>query len=394
MGWGDNTKGPWGQKPSGKKPNSGQNKPSGTSGSSNSGKQASSSKTKSSAGGGQKVIDIDSFFKKPGGGNGDFKLSGKGFAGLIIVIILGWALTGFYKVDASEEGVVLRFGKYHRSAPEGLRFHLPYPIEKVYIVKKTKINSVQVGYRKGGSSKSSLFTSRFSGGNSTSEVKRPIESLMITGDTNIADVSFTAQWRIQDSLQFLFNISNPEETIKSVAESAMREVIGSSNFAAAMTTRRGEIEGEVQKILQDVLNYYQAGIEIIAVNLNDVQNPDPVMPAFLDVETAKQDRETAINKAKSYENDIIPKARGDAERMVQEAEAYKEKVISVAKGEADRFMQVYREYRRAKDVTKRRMYLETMQEVLSGTEKVVIGEGAGSGVLPYLPLKELGKNKQ
>lgn len=383
MGWGDNTKGPWGnqggtQKPTPKKVGGG-----GKSGGNN--------------GGDDKVIDLDAFFKKAGGGgNGDFKLGLKGFVGLIVVALIGWSLTGFYKVDASEEGVVVRFGKYHRIAPEGLRFHLPYPIEQVYIVKKTKINSVQIGYRRTTSrGLSSRFGNRLrnvgKSSSSSREVKNSKESLMITGDTNIADVSFTVQWRIKDSLSYLFKISNPVETVKSVAESAMREVIGRSKFAEAMTIKRSDIEIEVQKIIQDILNSYEAGIEIYIVNLNDVQNPAPVMPAFLDVETAKQDRETAINRAKSYENDIIPKARGEAQKTIQDAEAYRQKIISIATGEADRFSQVYNEYRKAKDVTKKRIYLETMQEVMSGTDKVIISEGAGKGVLPYLPLKELGR---
>ncbi len=383
MGWGDNTKGPWG----GNKPN-GDNKNAG-----NSSGKGSASKN----GGSEKVIDIDAFFKRPSGGNGgDFKLGVKGLIGLLVVALIGWSLTGFYKVDASEEGVVLRFGKFHRIAPEGLRFHLPYPIEQAYIVQKTKINSIQVGYRSSGASGTTTSISERLGRttNRTSRViesKNTSESLMITGDTNIADVSFTVQWRVSDSLNYLFKISNPEETVKAVAESAMREVIGRSKFSEAMTTRRGEIETEVQTIVQGVLDSYDSGVEIYTVNLNDVQNPAPVMPAFLDVETAKQDRETAINRARSYENDIIPKSRGQAQKVIQDAEAYREQVVSVATGEADRFGQVYDEYRKAKDVTKKRIYLETMQEVMSGTDKIIIGEGAGSGVLPYLPLRELNK---
>lgn len=385
MGWGDNTKGPWSSTPGGnKKPP--QKKPSST-GSSGGGKGGKSGNN----GGDDKIIDLDSFFKKAGGGGngGDFSFGVKGLIGLIIAALIGWSLTGFYKVDASEEGVVLRFGKYHRTAPEGLRFHLPYPIEQVYIVKKTKINSVQIGYRSG-----AVQTSRFAGFGKkqvSREMKNTKESLMITGDTNIADVSFTVQWRIKDSLNYLFKISNPEETVKAVAESAMREVIGRSKFSEAMTIKRSEIEREVQNIIQMILDSYEAGIEIYTVNLNDVQNPAPVMPAFLDVETAKQDRETAINRARSYENDIIPKARGDAQKMIQDAEAYREQVISIATGEAQRFVQVFDEYRKAKDVTKRRIYLETMQEILDGMDKVIIGEKASSSVLPYLPLRELGK---
>ena len=217
---------------------------------------------------------------------------------------------------------------------------------------------------------------------------------MITGDTNIADVSFTVQWRIKDSFNYLFKVANTgdsmQDTIKAVAESAMREIIGRTNFAEAMTTKRAQIEKEVQEIIQNVLNTYESGVEIYAVNLNDVQNPEPVMPAFLDVETAKQDRETSINRAKAYENEIIPRARGEAQNIIQNAEAYKQEVISIATGEAARFASVYNEYVKAKDITKKRMYLETMQQIMAGTDKVIMNRGSSNnGVLPYLPLPEI-----
>ncbi|HCR85385.1 MAG TPA: FtsH protease activity modulator HflK, partial [Alphaproteobacteria bacterium] len=220
---------------------------------------------------------------------------------------------------------------------------------------------------------------------------RPSESLMITGDTNIADVSFVVQWRIKNSFEFLFNITNPVETVKSVAESSMREVIGKSMFAESMTTKRNQIEQEVRDLMQHTLDDYKAGIEIYIVNLNDFQNPAPVMPAFLDVETAKQDRETSINKAKSYENSVVPKARGEARKLIQEAEAYKQEVVSIAKGNVARFTSVYDEYVKAKDVTKKRMYLDTMHNIYMNTSKIVIDGKAGNGVVPYLPLERLKK---
>jgi membrane protease subunit HflK len=401
MAWGDNSKGPWGKGGSS----------SGKSGSNNGSKGETQSRPKKGnigsknsddgfksgspfsggSGAGEKVIDIDSFFK--GGGGGDFQINTKIVIALLLVAILGWAATGFYKVDASEVGVVLRFGKYERTEPEGLRYHIPFPIEKVYIVQTTKINSIQIGYRSSQNDNIRIrdyFKNRATT-SSGNEIKLPAESLMITGDTNIADVNFAVQWRIKEAKNYLFNISNPEETIKAVAESAMRETIGKSKFAEAMTTKRAAIENEVQNIVQTVLDSYEAGIDIYAVNLNDVQNPAPVMPAFLDVETAKQDRETAINKAKAYENEIIPNARGQAQKLIQEAEAYREQVISIAEGEAKRFADILTEYSKAKDVTKKRIYIETMQEVLRESDKIVLGEGAGGNVLPYLPLKDMNK---
>lgn len=379
MSWGSNNKGPW-SNPGNKKPKT----------------TSKSSKGNNSGGNNNddKIVDFESLFKPGGnGGNGEFNITPKKIISFLILTLIAWSLTGFYKVDASEEGIVLRFGKYHRTAPEGLRFHLPSPIEKVYIVQKTKISSIQIGYR-GTASTGNMpnFGNRLLRKKSTigaREVKNSSESLMITGDTNIADVSFTVQWRIKDSLNYLFKISNPEKTVKSVAQSAMREVIGSSKFVEAMTVKRSEIESKAANLIQTILDKYESGIEIYTVNLNDVQNPSPVMPAFLDVETAKQDRETAINRAKSYQNDIIPKARGEAQKILQDAEAYREQVVSIATGEADRFAKIYEEYRKAKNVTKKRIYLETMQKILKGTNKVIIGEKAGGNVLPYLPLKEL-----
>lgn len=403
MAWGDNTKGPWGNLGGGNK----DNKPSSPFGG---GSGGGGSNNNGGGGGGNKPpFDFEKLFKKPsgnGGGNGnvpEIKINVKGIIAILLLIAVGWMMTGFYVVDASEEGVVLRFGKYHRTATEGLRYRLPSPFERVYIVKKTVINSIQIGYRSGSSvplntSVRGMAAQLRQQAAPTAETRQLQESLMITGDTNIADVSFAVQWRIKDSFNFLFQVANAsevmEDTIKAVAESAMREVIGRTDFSEAMTTKRGEIESSVQNIIQGVLNSYNSGVEIYAVNLNDVQNPEPVMPAFLDVETAKQDRETAINRAKSYENEVVPRARGESQKIIQEAEAYKQQVIAVASGEAQRFISIYNEYAKAKDVTRKRMYLETMQEILTGTDKVIMDSKQGSGVVPYLPLPELRKRQE
>lgn len=389
MAWGDNTKGPWGGLGDNKK-----QQKSGPSGSGPTGPSGGGS----GGGGNKNQFDFNKFFKNSNAPMGEININTKGILVIFLLGVMCWALTGFYVVDASEEGIVLRFGKFHRTAPEGLRYHLPSPFEKAYIVKKTVISSIQIGYR---SSMTSREYNRAPTGNQYSrvpETKQPTESLMITGDTNIADVSFTVQWRIKDSFNYLFKVAKPtetmEDTIKAVAESAMREIIGRTNFAEAMTTQRGRIEKDVQTIIQNVLNTYESGIEIYAVNLNDVQNPEPVMPAFLDVETAKQDKETLINRARSYENEIIPKARGEAQKILQDAEAYKQEVISVASGEAARFASVYNEYAKAKDITRKRIYLETMQQIMAGTDKIIIDNGSSkSGIVPYLPLDQLKKDK-
>ncbi len=394
MGWGDNTKGPWGdlgkdrQKPANTPP----------SGSSGGPKKPSGNK----GGGPNKPFEFEKFFKKPSGSGGQpVSINAKGIMIIILIAVIGWAMTGFYVVDASEEGIVLRLGKYHRTAPEGLRYHLPSPLEHVYIVKKTVINSIQIGYRSSINQAQQAnaqrnyprYNSKAQG--SRDDMKQPKESLMITGDTNIADVSFTVQWRIKDSFNYLFQVADPadtmNDTIKAVSESAMREVIGRTNFAEAMTTKRAQIEEDVKNIIQNILNSYKSGVEIYAVNLNDVQNPEPVMPAFLDVETAKQDKETSINRALAYQNEIIPKARGDAQQIIQDAEAYKQQVTSIANGEAQRFASVYNEYAKAKDITRKRIYLETMQAIMAGTDKVIIDDSK-NGVMPYLPLPELKKH--
>jgi modulator of FtsH protease HflK len=390
MSSGDNNKGPWGNLGGGNKPQ----KPSNPLGGGSSGGGGGDNKS---------PFNFDNIFKK--GPNTpqapEINIDGRGIILIALLILAGWLVTGFYMVDASEEGTVLRFGKYHRTATEGLRYHIPSPIEKVYIVKKTAINSIQIGYRSSMNQKQATSARGIKEQLSnlvafSPEMKNAKESLMITGDTNIADVSFTIQWRIKDSFNYLFKVANAEDgmdkTIKAVAESAMREVVGRTNFAEAMTTKRGNIEKEVQEITQSVLNTYESGVEVYAVNLNDVQNPEPVMPAFLDVETAKQDRETSINRARSYENEIIPRARGETQKIIQDAEAYKQEVISIATGEAARFASVYTEYLKAKDVTKKRMYLETMQQVMAGTDKVILEgsrSGNNSGVTSYLPLPEI-----
>ncbi len=388
MAWGENNKGPWGNVPNNnKKPAN----PANLSGSSSGGASNGGGSNNNSSGSGKNNNDYNKIFNLKPSNNGEFLINIKTLIIVLLVAIIGWSATGVYKVDATEVGVVLRFGKFDRYAPEGLRYHLPSPIEKVILVKRTVINTIEIGFRKSNNFNNSRFSNFNIGDENGADGNISNESLMITGDTNIADVSFAVQWRIKEPKDFLFEIDSPEQTIKKVAESAMREVIGKSLFAEAMTTKRAQIESEVAKIIQEILDSYKSGVEIYAVNLNDVQNPSPVMPAFLDVETAKQDRETAINKAKSYENDVVPKARGETKKIIQDAEAYKEQVISIAKGEAARFISVYNEYAKAKDVTKRRIYLETMQQILSGTDKMIIDNTAG--VLPYLPVNEIKKKR-
>lgn len=306
---------------------------------------------------------------------------GKGLGLIIAVALVLWLGSGFYRVQPDEQGVELRFGKWNgQTTLPGLNYHLPYPIETVLTPKVTVENRLDVGYRPAEP-----------GRGQPRDVLE--ESLMLTGDENIVNVNFTVLWKIQDAGNYLFNVVDPQRAVKSTAESVMREVIGQNQIQAILTGNRGPIEQSVQKQMQAVLDSYRTGIEVSRVNLQKVDPPAAVIDAFRDVQAAKADRERAQNEAEAYRNDIIPRARGEAEKIIQGAEAYKQEVIANAEGEAARFISVLNEYRQAKDVTSRRLYLETMEQVLRGMNKVVIDQPQGSqGVLPYLPLNELTRN--
>lgn len=297
------------------------------------------------------------------------------------VLFALWFSTGIYKVEPEEQGVILRFGAFHRIADPGLNYHLPIPFERVLKVPVTRVERVEVGTR-----------SVVAGRNSSAGARKiPEESLMLTGDENIVDIDFEVQWKVREPSKFLFNIREPEQTVKSVAESAMREVVGRTKIASVLTEGRSAVELEAKSIMQTVLNNYDAGIDIVRLQMREVQPPAAVIDAFRDVQTARADRERARNEAETYRNDIIPRARGEAEKIIQDAEAYQQQVVAKAKGEAGRFMSVYEKYKVSKDVTRRRLYLETMEELLKGMNKIIIDKKASGGVVPYLPLNELNK---
>jgi membrane protease subunit HflK len=298
----------------------------------------------------------------------------------IIGAIAVWALSGFYRVDADEQGVVLRFGKYTNMTQPGLNYHLPFPIESVMTPKVSKVNRIDVGFR------SSNDGSRGAIG----DIKE--ESAMLTGDENIVDINYSVFWVIKDASKYLFNIQDPIGTIKVVAETAMREVIARKKIQTILTQGRAEIETEVQKIMQQILDSYNSGVDITQVQAQKSDPPAQVIDSFRDVQAAKADKERAQNEAEAYANDIIPRARGEAAKIVQEAEGYKKEVVAQAEGEASRFIAIYNEYAKAKTVTQERMYLETMEKVLSGVNKIIIDKQSGSGVVPYLSLPELKKN--
>jgi membrane protease subunit HflK len=327
-------------------------------------------------------------FKKvmPGGGQGGIPNSLLFLVGIVAAAIAGFYLFTF-RVNPDEQGVVLRFGKFDRIATPGLHFKLPPPFEEVRKPPVTRQNIIEVGMRSGAAGRG------LSG--RTQDV--PEESLMLTGDENIVDVDFTVYWRIRtDRVQdYLFNIALPESTVKEVAESAMREIIGTMNIQPVLTEARQKIEQDAQKLMQTVLDSYNAGIRIDQVQLQKVDPPTEVIDAFRDVQAARADKERFQNEATTYANRVVPAARGERDRIMQQAEGYKQQTVADATGQAARFLKVFEEYRKAPDVTRKRMYLETMERVMGGTDKIIIdGKGNGQGVVPFLPLDQLQRKKE
>ncbi|MDB2485631.1 FtsH protease activity modulator HflK [Pelagibacteraceae bacterium] len=328
------------------------------------------------------IRDIQSKIKRflPGGSSS----GGKPIGLILIIIAFVWLASGLYRVGPDEQGVVLRFGKFVKTTQPGLHYHIPLPVETVQTPKVTKVNRIDIGFR-------SERDSGFSQGGGVADV--PQESLMLTGDENIVNIDFSVFWVIKDAGKFLFEIQDPEGTVKAAAETAMREVIAKSKIQPVLTEGRALIEVETQEIIQSILDEYNSGIQITQVQTQKADPPDQVIDAFRDVQAARADMERSKNEAEAYANDVIPRARGEAAKIMQAAEAYKQKVVAQAEGEASRFISIYNEYAKAKEVTQERMYLETMEKVLADIDKVIIEKNAGSGVVPYLPLPELGKKK-
>ena len=303
---------------------------------------------------------------------------GKGLAILAVLAIAAWGASGFYRVQPDEQGVVMRFGAFNRTTPPGLNYRIPWPVESVTTPRVTRINRVDVGFRSAVDSGS--ITQRPTPSRDVLE-----ESLMLTGDENIIDIDFAVFWRIRDAGEYLFNTRNPDITVKSAAESMMREVIGRTPIQPALTEARAQIEQQVRLGTQAILDQYRAGVEITQVQLQKVDPPNAVIEAFRDVQRANADRERARNEAESYRNDIIPRARGEAERMVQEAQGQKDSQVARARGEAQRFISVLSSYQVAQDVTMRRIYLETMEEILRRNPKIIVDDRL-QGLVPLLNL--------
>ena len=334
-------------------------------------------------GGGKPPQDIDELVQQgrdalrrliPGGGS-----SGRSFILLLIIFAGIWAATGFYRVNPQQQGVVLRFGEWVRTTAPGLHYHIPFPIETVLTPEVTRDNRIEIGFRDVGGS---------------SSTRRDIadESQMITGDENIVDIDFVVFWRVSDAGQYLFNLAEPDDTIKVAAEAVMREIIGRTAIQTALTEGRQEIQVQARQQLQDLLNEYGAGVRVRDVQLLAVDPPADVIDAFNEVQRARQDRDRLKNEAEAFRNDIVPRARGAAAKLIAEAQAYEAEVVNRATGDASRFDQVYKAYLEDKDVTKERIYIETIEKILGNVEKIIIDENSsGSGVVPYLPLNELTK---
>lgn len=308
----------------------------------------------------------------PGGSPHGPRIRPAGGVGVILVLLLlVWLASGFYTVDAGERGVVLRFGKYVETTMPGPHWHLPYPIESKQVVNVDQNRTVEVGYR--GSVKN----------------KAPKESLMLTDDENIIDIQFAVQYTIKNPEDYLFNDRSPDEAVRQVAETAIREVVGKSKMDFVLYEGRSEVAARAAKLMQDILNRYRTGINISKVTMQNAQPPEQVQAAFDDAVKAGQDKERLKNEAQAYANDVIPRASGTAARLLEEASGYKQKVVDTAEGDVSRFKQILVEYDKAPAVTRDRMYIDTIQQMLSDTSKVLIDQKNGGSNLLYLPLDKL-----
>jgi membrane protease subunit HflK len=342
----------------------------------NGGDQGSSNKKPNNSGA-DFFKKIEEFFKKNFAKKNPNDPSPKSLIGLIVLgIVLLWLMLGIYKVDTDENAAVLYFGKFHKVATPGLNYYVPYPFGKIIKQSVTTVNTEEFGF-------------------SSTSKKSPnrnfdAESLMLTGDENIVDIEFQVQWQIADIKDFTFNIAEPNQAIRKAAESAMREIIARTPIVEALSDGKSKIELDTRELLQQILDSYKAGVRIVVVQLRRVDPPSQVIDAFRDVQTAKADKEKEINQGQAYANDIIPRARGSAAQATEQAAAYRKEVVTNAEGEAGRFNSVFNQYVKSKQVTKRRIYLETMEKIYRENDKIFIDKSASkSGVMPIYPLNEI-----
>ena len=309
-----------------------------------------------------------------GGRVGGLRAGGIGFGAVLVAALVLWGVSGFYIVQQAERGVVLRFGKLQEVTQAGLRWHLPYPIETVKKVNVQNVFAIEIGYR------SNERTGRVS--------RVPKEALMLTEDENIIDIEFAVQYQITNAADYLFNVNDPEATIVQVAESAIREIVGKNTMDFVITEGRDDVAIRTQGLLQEILDRYKSGITITTAKMQKAQPPEQVKAAFDDAVKAREDEQRLKNEAQAYANDILPRARGTAARLLQEGEAYKASVIARAGGDSERFLEIAREYAKAPEVTRERLYLETMEHVLTDTTKVFVDQKGGNNIL-YLPLDQI-----
>ncbi len=320
----------------------------------------------SGGGSGQPPPDLEELFKR---GQDRFRSVVPGGAGVILVLLVllaGWAFTGLYRVKTEEVGVVLTFGKHTNTTLPGLHYHWPWPIETVYTPNVQTKQTMEIG-------------------------TGDRESLMLTRDENIADIGFSVQWLIDDATMFLFNVSGQEQVIKTTAESVIREVVGKNDFSYLTAEGRDLVQQEVKTRMQEILNGYEIGVIVNEVNLGRIDPHRDAIESYRDVQAAKADRERLSNEGEVYANRVVPEAQGQAARIIAEGEAFKEQTIAESEGQALRFLSVYDQYKKAPEVTRRRLFLETMEDVMKGTNKVILDDN-GQGVVPYLPLQELKKS--
>ncbi len=381
MPWDDNNgnkgKNPWGGS-SGGGGGPGRKNPWGTGGGNDNG---------GSGRGGPEQPDIDDILSRMQDSMKDF-FPGNFGGGKIIVagiaaLIALWLASGLYTINPGEHAVVKRFGQWTRTVDtEGLKYRLPAPIEVMDKFNVNEIRTMNIG-----------FTATATGGRTAASggVDLPDESLMLTSDFNIVDLDFVVQWNISSAEDYVFNIEDPENTLRKIAQSAIREVVGQTRMFQIITTERSAVAENAKVIMQKILDHYKSGINITQVLINSAEVHPDVQNAFQDVQSAKQDAEDVQNRAQAYREDIIPKARGAATRVIQESQAYNQSVIARATGDADRFNSVLSAYQSGKDVTKERMYIETMENVLKNAQKIIMDDQGGKGVVPYLPLPEMNR---
>ena len=329
---------------------------------------------KSPWGNGPQPPDIDEILNNL---QNKFKIGWPKKGGVTFILVLAvalWFATGIFIIDPEEQGVIKRFGAITDVVGPGPHYHLPLPIETVQIAPVTAVRRLEIGFR-------TIQTGP------PAKYRRVLkESLMLTGDENIIDVQFIVQYRISDLENYFYSLTNPDETVKSAAESAMREVVGDTTVTKALTVGKGIIEDTIAQLLQQTMNSYKGGIKIENVKLQDVHPPDAVKEAFKDVVSAREDREKMINDAEGYKNNLVPKARGEAAQIINNAKAYAKEKVLVATGESERFNMVYEEYKKAKDITRERILLETMASILPKVNKIIADKELGGNVLPFLPI--------